>query len=213
MTENNIKFYTSQNEDIKCAVVERFNRTLKSRMFRYFSHTSSNRYVDVLQDFVTGYNRSYHRTIKMAPVNVTLTNESEIRKRLGRKKLTPRWKFAVGDKVRITRTRQPFRKGYLPSWSTEIFTVKSRVSTDPATYQIADSDGEVIAGKFYAEELQKVAAKAADALYDIEKVIKTRRKAGVTEHLVKWVGYPEKFNSWVSGIITRNGQSESQSVE
>ncbi len=212
MAENNIKFYTSQNEDIKCTVVECFNRTLKSRMFRYFTYKSTARYVDVLQDLVSAYNQSYHRSIKTSPANVTMSNEAEIRKRLGREKLAPRWKFEVGDKVRITQARRPFRKGYLPGWSTEIFAVKSRVPTDPATYEIEDYDGESIAGKFYTEELQKV-TKTADALYDIERVIKTRRRAGVTEHFVKWVGYPDKFNSWVSGIIVRNGQPDDQSVE
>jgi hypothetical protein len=145
----------------------------------------------------------------MAPANASLANESEIRETIKRKKLAPVWKFDVGDKVRISQSRRVFRKGYLPSWTTEIFTVKTRVSTDPATYEIADYDGESIAGKFYAEELQKV-IKNADALFDIERVIKTRKRAGVTESFVKWVGYPDKFNSWVTGIITRNGQSDAQ---
>src|SRR6266581_9065927 len=80
LAENNIKFYTSQNEDIKCAVVERFNRTLKSRMFRYFTYKSTTRYIDVLQDIVCAYNQSFHRTIKTTPVNVTANNENEIHK-------------------------------------------------------------------------------------------------------------------------------------
>lgn len=207
LSENNIKFYTSENEDIKCAMVERFNRTLKMRMFRYFTHKSTSRYVDVLQDLVAAYNQSYHRTIKAAPVDVTMKNEIEIRSRTVRRHLPPKWKFAVGDKVRITQARKVFRKGYLPGWTNEIFVVKSRVSTDPATYRVADYDGDVLAGKFYAEELQNV-TETADTLYDIERVIKTRRRAGATEHLVKWVGYPDKFNSWVSDIIVRNGQSD-----
>ncbi len=87
----------------------------------------------------------------------------------------------------------------------------ARISTDPATYEIVDYDGERIAGKFYTQELQKVSVTAND-LYTIERVIKTRRRVGVTEHFVKWVGYPDKFNSWVTDIIVRNGQSNVQSV-
>jgi len=211
LEENKIKFYTSQNEDIKCAVVERFNRTLKSRMFRYFTYKNTSRYTDVLQDLVRAYNHSVHSTIKTAPASVNLENESEIREATRGKRIAPEWKFEVGDKVRINQECRPFRKGYLPNWSTEIFTVIARISTDPATYEIVDYDGERIAGKFYTQELQKVSVTAND-LYTIERVIKTRRRAGVTEHFVKWVGYPDKFNSWVTDIIVRNGQSDIQSV-
>ena len=90
LEENKIKFYTTENEDIKCAVVERFNRTLKSRMFRYFTHKNTSRYVDVLKDFVTAYNHSYHSTIKTKPADVNNENEKEIREITRRKKLVPR---------------------------------------------------------------------------------------------------------------------------
>ena len=60
-----------------------------------------------------------------------------------------------------------------------------------------DYSEEPIAGKFYAEELQKVAPKEE---FRIEKVLRTRRRGGMTEHLVKWLGYQDKFNSWVHDI-------------
>ena len=212
LTDNNIRFYTSQNEDIKCAVVERFNRTLKSRMFRYFTYKSTSRYLDVLQQFIHAYNNSYHRTIKTTPASVDITNENEIRAATSSsKKRSPlKWYFNVGDQVRICQARRPFRKGYLPGWTTEIFTIKSCIPTDPPTYEIVDYDGESIIGKFYAQELQRI-TKDADAFYDVERVIKTRKRGGVVEHFVKWVGYPDKFNSWTSGIIVRDGKSDAQS--
>lgn len=213
LVENKIRFYTSQNEDVKCAIVERFNRTLKSRMFRYFTYKSTSRYVDVLQDMVRAYNLSYHRTIKTTPASVTVDNENEIRANLTvRKKVPEKYKLDVGDKVRISQATRPFRKGYLPGWTVEIFSVKSRIPSHPPTYEISDYGGENIVGKFYEEELQKITEKA-DAVYNIERIIKSRKRAGVTEHFVKWQGYPEKFNSWVRDIIVRDGQSHSQSVE
>ena len=143
LAENNIKFYTSQNEDIKCAVVERFNRTLKSRMFRYFTYASSSRYIDVLQQLVTSYNNSYHSSIKTSPASVTVEDEPEIRKLLyPPKKLPLKWRFKVEDKVRLSQARRPFQKGYLPTWTTEIFTVKTRVPTDPPTYEIEDYEAK-----------------------------------------------------------------------
>ena len=120
------------------------------------------------------------------------------------------WKFSVGDKVRLLQSKRVFRKGYLPRWTTEIFIVKYRVPTDPPTFKIADYEGKNIIGKFYAKELQKV-TKKPDALYDVERIIKSRKRAGKVEHFVKWVGYPDKFNSWTSDIITRNEQSVAQS--
>ena len=210
LSDNDIKFYTSQNEDIKCAVVERFNRTLKSRMFRYFTYKSTSRYLDALQNLVDAYNDSYHSTIKRSPVSVTVDDEREIRKLLySPKKLPIRWRFNVRDKVRICQSRRPFRKGYLPGWTEEIFSIESRIPTDPQTYAIVDYSGEAIVGKFYAEELQKVTKD--DDVYNVERVIKSRKRAGVLEHFVKWVGYPDKFNSWTNDIIPRDGRSNDQS--
>jgi hypothetical protein len=82
----------------------------------------------------------------------------------------------------------------------EIFKIKSRLPTEPPTYELIDYDGEAIKGKFYEQELQKV-SKEEDT-FKIEQILKTRKKAGKTEYFVKWLGYPAKFNSWVSNIIT-----------
>jgi len=76
-----IKFYTSKNEDVKASVVERFNRTLKQKMYRYFTAKRTSRYVDVLLDFVH-YNNTYHRSIDVAPSEVTADNEDQGRTRL-----------------------------------------------------------------------------------------------------------------------------------
>ena len=99
LAENDIRFYTSENEEIKAAIVERFNRTLKTRMYRFFTWSSSYRYVDVLDDLVDSYNRSYHRSIKMSPISVSEANEDAVRANL----YPPKWPqpkkypFAVGD--------------------------------------------------------------------------------------------------------------------
>jgi len=82
LKQHNIKFYTSANEDIKAAVVERFNRTLKTKMYRYFTARNTRRYVDVLPDLLHSYNHTYHRSIGMAPVEVDDTNEHLVRARL-----------------------------------------------------------------------------------------------------------------------------------
>src|SRR5437867_9219123 len=193
---HNILFYTSENDDIKCALVERFNRTLKTRMWRYFTYSNSLRYVDVLPSLVKSYNDSKHSSIKMAPSQVTVHNESELRRRTVKTKARPL--LANGDWVRISETRRVFKKGYLPSWTREVFKVVRVHSADPPTYSINDYSDEPIKGKFYEQELQKV---ESNDVFKAEKVAKTRKKHGKTEYLVRWLGYPPKFNSWVDKIL------------
>jgi len=157
LRRHNIKFYTSENEDIKAAVVERFNRTLKTKMYRYFTAKNTRRYIDVLPDLLHSYNHTYHRSIGMAPVEVDANNEDVVRARLY--PLQPksyRWRYGVGDMVRITMQRQPFRKGYLGRWSQEIFQIDERLPTVPVTYRLKDLAGDSIKGRFYEPEIQKV---------------------------------------------------------
>ena len=192
--QNDVHHYTSENEDIKAAVVERFNRTLKSKMWKYFTHVNTRKFIDVLDDLLDSYNSSYHRSIGMAPNQVTTENAAEIAKRLYPHKRKPTYRYELGDKVRISKGKHVFKRGYMPNWSEEIFTIQQRYPTDPGTYGIVDYDGEPIKGKFYEQELQKVIKE--DDVYEVEEILKTRRRDNKTEHFVKWKGYPSKFNSW-----------------
>ena len=198
LADNDILHYTSENDDIKCAVVERWNRTLLAKLHCYFTRKTTLCYIDVIHDLVQSYNETYHSSIKMAPVKVDAETEAVVYKTLYPpiKRKTIEYKFNVGDVVRISSARQAFSKGYRQKWSEEIFTVVKRHPTDPPTYSLTDYEGEEISGKFYTEELQKVVKEE----FKIEKVLRTRRRGGKIEHFVKWLGYPEKFNSWVSDI-------------
>ena len=108
--------------------------------------------------------------------------------------------------------RLPFRKGYLPTWTEEIFKihniVKPATAKGPTTYKVSDQEGEHINGTFYESELQKVTEPAS---YRIEKVIRKKKsKDGKTYVLVKWSGYPEKFNSYVlaEDLLTIDGKAK-----
>ena len=105
-------------------------------------------------------------------------------------------KFSVGDKVRISKKKKTFKKGYTTRWTEEIFTITEVKRTSPVTYKIADLNGEEIRGTFYEPELQKT----SQGLYRIEKVIKT----GKTKSLVKWKAYSDDFNSWVDNKVIVN---------
>jgi len=82
LKQHGIKFYTSENEDLKAAVAERFNRTLKEKMFRYFTYKNTRRYTSVLEDLLHSYNNTYHRSIGMSPLEVNRDNEDIVRARL-----------------------------------------------------------------------------------------------------------------------------------
>ena len=140
----------------------------------------------------------------MTPNEVNAQNSKQLHRRLfGAKKPKLIWAFETGDTVRIIQAKRAFRKGYTPLWCDEIFFIESRHPTDPPTYKIKDYDGEVIRGKFYKQELQRI--KSTSDTFKIEKILKTRKVKGVKEYLVKWRGYPDKFNSWTRDIIRNDG--------
>jgi transposase InsO family protein len=196
LKDEGVHFFTTENEDIKAAIVERFNRTLKEKMWRYFTKTNRLRYIDVVDDLITNYNHSYHRSIRMAPVNVNLSNQERVWNTLYEHgDITYRKVFNEGDRVRIGQSRNTFKKGYTPSWTEELFTVSRVNATTPVTYVLKDDSGEEVKGSFYKEELQKVGDKK---VYRVEQIIQERKGVGGKEYLVKWFGYNPSFNSWIS---------------
>ena len=129
-------------------------------------------YIDKLDDIVNEYNNTYHRTIKMKPIDVMGIDVINIDKEVNDK--DP--KFEVGDHVRISKYKNIFPKGY---------TIKNSV---PWTYVINNLNGEEIIGTFYEKEFQKVNQQE----FRIEKVIKKGNKL-----YDKWKGYDSSFNSWI----------------
>ena len=186
-----VELYSTENEEKSC-VVERWNRTMREKMFKYFTANSTRRYIDVLNEMVNSYNNTRHSSIKMTPAKASLkANEKTVWMNLFgneiHKAIKP--KFSIGDKVRITKKKNIFEKGYTPRWTEEIFTISTIQYTDPPTYKITDANDEEIQGSFYEQELQKT----TQEIFRIEKII---RKRG-NKSLVKWLGYSDSFNSWV----------------
>lgn len=203
LTENEINFYTAQNPQTKAAVAERVIRTLKNRLYRYFTYKQSWKYLNVLQNIVYSYNRTRHRSIGMAPVDVTKESEGKVRKQLYPVTYIdqPKFKFTVGESVRIAQEKPVFGKGYHQQWSEEIFKVLKQLDTHPPVYKLKDFGGEVIVGTFYEPELQSV---IDTGIYKVSDIIETRLNNGVKEHLVRWKGYPESMNSWITNFEEEN---------
>lgn len=196
-----IQHREASNPDIKASIVERVQRTIKEKMFRYLTHRNSKRYIDVLQNIVQSYNDGYHTSIKMAPSAVTIYNAhlawQNIQKRFKPIKYK-KPKFKCLDLVRISKTKGTFEKGYLPNYSEEIFKIKKVLSRrKPTVYILEDLNGEEIDSIFYEQELCKVQV-ADDRTYKIDKILKTSGKGDNKKYFVSWFGYGSKFNSWIS---------------
>ena len=198
----------STKGDAKAAVVERFHRTLKQRMYRAFTAQNSLKYVDLLPKLLHTYKRTPHRSIGMAPIDVTWKNQKEVWHRLFDKRLKPVKKkvLKVGDKVRLNKKHRPFKKGYLPGWTEEVFVVSYVRRTPLPAYRLQEWDGTPIKGTFYNEDVQKVHV-TDESLFRVEKVLK-RRKGQV---LVRWKGWPSKYDSWIDGS-TQTGPAKKAAV-
>ena len=185
LDDNEIECYSTYNEG-KAVVIERFNRTLKGKMWRYFSANNTNVYLDVLPKLINDYNNSKHRTIKMSPAEASnKKNESKVWNNLyGEIMAITKAKFKIGDKVHISKYKRMFEKGYTPNWTEEVFIIDKILQTNPITYELKYLNNEPVDGSFYDKELQKT----TQEVFRIEKVLRRDYKNKLA--LVKWKGYP-----------------------
>ena len=150
LKDNDIEMYSINNEG-KYIVAERFIRRLKTKIYKYMILVSKNVYIDKLDDIVSEYNNTYHRTIKMKPVDVKDNTYVDSKKEVNGK--DP--KFKVGDRVRISKYKNIFVKGYTLNWSEEVFVVNKIKNTVPRKNVINDLNGEEITGTFYEKTTTK----------------------------------------------------------
>ena len=149
LSGNDIIMYSTYNED-KSVVAERFIRTLKNKLYKHMTATGKSVYYNVLDDIVNEYNNTKHNNIKIKAIDVGHNkrvyidedNEKDSR-------------FKVSDRVRISKFKNIFAKGYTPNWSKEIFIVDKINDTVPYTYNLKGFNDEKIIGSFYDRDLQK----------------------------------------------------------
>lgn len=197
MDDYGIKHFSTGNET-KANYIERFHRSYKAHMWRYLTATNSRRYIDVLHDLTDAYNHSYHRSIKMAPMDVTKSNEKKVFTYMYKQKQIPLTaiKYRVGDAVRISKYRGVFRKGYEQTYTDEFFKITECIPRTPPVYRLQDTAGDNIQGTFYAKELQRVIIDK-NKVFKIEKILKKKKSKRGIMVLVKWLNWPEKYNSWL----------------
>ena len=101
-----------------------------------------------MNKLVDQYNNTYHHSINKKPINA---DYSALTEKIETNSKAP--KFKVNDRVRITKYKNIFSKGYTENWSREIFIIDSVLKTNSWTYKIKDLNGEKIIGSFYEKEL------------------------------------------------------------
>ena len=198
LNENNIKLYSTNNSEIKSAVVERFNRTFKNMMYKKFTENNNTIFYNILDELVNNYNNKYHSTIKMTPIEGSKKiNEKKLKNIYNFEKTKKLGKFKIGDRVRISLEKNIFEKGYETNWTQEIFVIYDIKYSNVPYYYLKDLNNEKLQGTFYEQELQKT---KQDDLYTIEKILKTDKD----KIYVKWRGYDNSFNSWINkNMVTK----------
>jgi len=190
LLENNGINHYSVFSQFKAALVERFNRTLRSRLTKYFTKQGNKKWITVLPKIILAYNHSEHRGLTgLRPIDVNGDNAMKIWADRNHTIVPKKPKYSVGDYVRISRiSSTPFIKNFNHNWSDEVFQI-ARINKrqNPIMYTIKDDDGEIIQGKFYELELQVLPEKPN--IYRIERVLETKGRGNHKQLLVKWVGY------------------------
>jgi transposase InsO family protein len=200
LKHENIQFQVCRSPDVKCSVIERAHRTIRDKLYKYFTFKNTYRYVDVLPKFVTAYNNSVHTSTGMAPSKVTKSDILAIWKRMNKRRqririVTP--KFHVGQHVRISKEKMKFAKGSEQNYTTEIFRIVKVIHRNPRpVYELQDLNKTLIDGQFYNEELTPVRI-TKRTTYKIDKILDKRYRRGILEYLVQWKGYTSEFNTWI----------------
>ena len=209
--ENQVILYVAM-EPIKCAFIERFNRTFKRLLVQIMEQNNSLRWIDFLPQALHIYHGRYHRSLQLSPdeADEETNHDKILRQNLKR--------YAKFDKMRYLKNRKPtkfkkgqfvklfskkgaFTKGYAKNVTKEyfeIYHIDRKLSKD--RYYLKDLAGDKVIGSFYEEYLVLFKPPAEGAEYKLDpnhNDFKRKNIRGVPHIFVKWLGWPNKFNQWV----------------
>ncbi|XP_053400449.1 uncharacterized protein LOC128557267 [Mercenaria mercenaria] len=202
-----IHHFYALNTETKANYSEILIKNLKRRLFRYMLKKRTQRYINILEKIVRGYNSTIHSSLGKRPIDITTENEGEsrlqqylLRTKGGKTKLIKRksYKFKIGQTVRVSHVKSVFDREYSQKWTGEIFKIKTRFKREGVpVYTIADWDNnDQVDGTFYEQELQAVNVDETTE-YHVEKILKKRVRNKQRQVLVRWLHWPAKYDSWI----------------
>jgi hypothetical protein len=219
--EYHVHSYTT-NSLVKANYSERAIKTIRRILFKLFQEHNSYNYVKYLKEVATGYNSTVHGSTGMAPDQVNTLNEQKIWRKMyltpsdyavafkkaalvkkegassKNKSVKARYRYKIGDHVRITQIKTTFSRVYDEQMSREIFIIRARQYKEGLPiYHLDDIMGEAIQGGFYQKEISKVDYNPEEQDFKVDRVLARRTKKGVKESLVSFLGWPPKFNQWL----------------
>lgn len=223
LQELKIKHVMTRNET-KANYAERVIKTLKSKLVKNMYYNQTHRWIDDLDHLTNSYNLSYHRSIKMSPKEAINTDDVDLwraqylpsvsrpflpknKRKDPRKQSRNIFKFDIGDTVRLAKFKKTFTRAYDENWTHELFIVVDRHAQQGVSlYTVKSWDNELIDGKFYENELKKVKV-SENTVYKIEKIIKRKKQGRRSGYIVRWLGWPARYDSWVSDSDFRDIKS------
>ena len=181
----------------KAATAERSIRTLRSAFARYWEASGNRRWVDYLPIFLRKYNDTPSTVTKQRPIDMAvdvfaLPKQPKTTKGLPRDKRV----HPVGTLVRLSKEKGIFDKEYIGNYSREVFRV-ARIKTIQGTRPLLlleDMEGEPILGGLYMDDVTPV---EWDGKMEVETILAQRRRQKKLQYLIKFKGWPPKFNVWL----------------
>src|SRR6266581_1399694 len=203
---NKVIYFTTKYKLIKCAIIERANRTLKEKLFRYFTQHGTRKYFDILDKTVDSYNNSVHRSTKIRPSEVNRSNEKYVfsdmfgyknfKNMFFKQPHTNGQNLYINDDVRIKYDLNRLEKSYYPLWTDPVYKINrvlQKYGKPQYSVKLANRELE---RRFYPDELQKISV-SQNSYYRVEKILRYRTRNGIREALVKWLNYPSTHNQWI----------------
>jgi hypothetical protein len=185
LTRYRVRHYIPESS-VHLGCVERFNRTIKTKIWRALYHKGTRNWVSILRPLLEGYNRRPHSTIGMAPHIV-------FRRLYGDRKLKHKFKFDIGASVRIAQEKPSiFTKGYKQQFSPRVYKIIKQIPGDPVIYRISQlEDDDPLPGVYYEKEITS----AGNDIHVIDRVVRSVVEKGKRWFLVRFVN--DKRVYWV----------------